>query len=69
MHFADKWMELEKYHAEWGNPETEGHAWYILTYKVDISQKTQDTNTLLHRPKEAKQEERMLASHLGKSIK
>jgi hypothetical protein len=33
MNFAGKWMELEKYHLEWRNPDPKGHAWYVLTSK------------------------------------
>jgi hypothetical protein len=28
-----------KYHPEWGNPETKGHAWYILTDKWILAKK------------------------------
>ena len=37
-------MELEKYHHEWGNLDTKGHIWYILTDKLILTQK-------LRRPK------------------
>jgi hypothetical protein len=33
MEFLGKWMELEKYHPEWGNPVTKEHTWYALTDK------------------------------------
>ena len=32
--FAGKWMELEKQkHSEWGNPDPERQARYVLTHK------------------------------------
>jgi hypothetical protein len=36
---ADEWIELEKYHPEQGNLDSERHAWYVLTYKwtLDIN--------------------------------
>jgi hypothetical protein len=37
MKFADKWVELEKYHPEWGNPDTERPLWYEFTYKWILS--------------------------------
>jgi len=39
MKFAGKWMELEKYHFEWGNPVTKEHTWYVYTDKRILAQK------------------------------
>jgi hypothetical protein len=33
MKFAGKWMGLQKYHSEWGNPLTNEHIWYAVTDK------------------------------------
>jgi hypothetical protein len=42
MNFSSKWMKWE-YHPEWGNPESERHVWYILTYKWILSIKCRTT--------------------------
>jgi hypothetical protein len=49
-----------EYHPEWGNPFPKGHVWHVLAYmlKVDVSDKIQYTLARLHRPKEAKKEEK-----------
>ena len=39
MNFTGKWMELEKYHAEWGNTDTKGHAWHALADKWILPKK------------------------------
>jgi len=33
MKFIGKWMDLEKYYPEWGNPITEKHMWYAVIDK------------------------------------
>lgn len=33
MKFADKWVELEKYHPELGNPDPKLQTWYVCNYK------------------------------------
>ena len=33
MSFVGKWMELEKYHPGWSNPDAKGHVCYVLTNK------------------------------------
>ena len=30
MQYAGKWMELEKNHPEWDNPDQERQAWYMI---------------------------------------
>ena len=30
MKFGDKLMELERNHAEWGNPDPDRQTWYVL---------------------------------------
>jgi hypothetical protein len=39
-----KWMELEKYHPEWGKPDPEKHTWYVLTYKWTLAIKYRITD-------------------------
>ena len=41
MKFAGKWMELERNHPEWGNPDSERQKWNDLTHKciLDVKQK------------------------------
>jgi hypothetical protein len=39
MKFLGKWLELEKYHPEWGNPVIKEHIWYALTEKWILAQK------------------------------
>ena len=41
MKFAGKWMELDKNHPKWGNPDSEKQTQYVLTHKwiLDIKQK------------------------------
>ena len=31
--FESKWMEVEKNHPEYGNPDLERKTWYVLTHK------------------------------------
>ena len=31
--FCKQMDGTKKYHPGWGNPDPEGHAWYVLTYK------------------------------------
>ena len=47
--FACKWMELEKKHPEWGNPDPERKTQYVLTHKciLDVKQKNKQTNKQL----------------------
>lgn len=33
MKFEGKWMELEKNHPKWGNPDPEKQTWNVLTCK------------------------------------
>lgn len=37
MNFSGKWVELEKYHIEWGNPEPEKQTAYSLSVEAPSS--------------------------------
>jgi hypothetical protein len=55
MKFAGKWMKLENILSE----VTKDYTWYVLTNKVDISQKeAQNTHDATHRPYEIQEERR-----------
>ena len=43
MKFLCKWMEVEKYHPEWGNSNIKEHTWYALTDKWILAQNLQIT--------------------------
>ena len=67
MKFADKWIELENIIlSEVTQTQKKMH---VLCSSVDISHKVQDTHAILHRPKEAKHQARMLKFHLEGGIK
>jgi hypothetical protein len=52
IHFGRKWIELEKYHPQWGNRDPKGHAWYLLTdkyilainYRIQVFYSTDSSN-------------------------
>ena len=67
MKFTGKWMELENIIlSEVTQTQKKIH---VLCSSVDISHKVQDTHAILHRPKEAKHQARMLKFHLEGGIK